>query len=65
MEKFLIPESKCQRLGKDSDVLKINIWHGPKKKNEGGGKEEVVPKGLPEGCILKDASGSVLSPVSV
>ena len=41
MEKFLIPESKCQRLGKDSDVLKINIWHGQKKKNEGVGKDEV------------------------
>ena len=40
MEKFLIPESKCQRLGKDSDVLKINIWHG-QKKNEGVGKDEV------------------------
>lgn len=39
MEKILIPESKCQRLGKDSDVLKINIWHG--KKNEGVGKDEV------------------------
>lgn len=39
MENFLIPESKCQRLGKDSDVLKINTWHG--KKNEGVGKDGV------------------------
>ena len=37
MENFLIPESKCQRLGKDFEVLKINIGKGRRKAGEKGG----------------------------
>ena len=37
MEKLLILKSKCQRLGKDFEVLKINIGKGRRKEGEKGG----------------------------
>ena len=38
MEKLLILKSKCQRLGKDFEVLKINIGKGRRKEGEKGGR---------------------------
>ena len=37
MEKLLIMKSKCQRLGKDFEGLKINIGKGRRKTGEKGG----------------------------
>ena len=37
MEKLLILKSKCQRLGKDFEILKINIGKGKRKGGETGG----------------------------
>ena len=37
MEKLLILKRKCQRLGKDFEVLKINIGKGRRKEGEKGG----------------------------
>lgn len=37
IENILIPKSKCQRLGKDFEVLKINTWS--RREGEKGGRK--------------------------
>ena len=50
MEKFIIPESKCQRLGKDSDVLKI--FHKEMLESEGNGSKSLFPGFTGCGSVL-------------